>query len=111
VNYIKKTMPFIGAVDTIHYSVFENAILKAGFDILLSEDASIGGHQGPLINSERAHYAWIRTFAKYFLPQRFMTMLLRLKVYAEAFVMADELRIATTSYQIVCQKPERVKQL
>jgi sterol 24-C-methyltransferase len=114
VDYVKKTMPFIGAVDTIHYSVFENAMRKAGFEILLSEDASIGGHQGPLINSERAHYAWIRTFAKYFLPQRFTTMLLRLKVYAEAFVMADKLRIATTSYQIVCKKPDHhphVKQL
>ena len=107
VDYVSKTMPFIGAVDTVHFSEIEKAMKLAGFELILSEDASIGGHQGPLINSERSHYAWLRIFAKYLLPSRFMTMLRRLKVHAEAFVTADDLRIATTSYQIVCKKPER----
>lgn len=105
VGYVRRTMPFIGAVDTVHYKEVEQAMEKAGFKVLLSEDASIGGHQGPLINSEREYYAWIRTFARLFLPSRFMKMLRRLREDAEAFVAADELRIATTSYQIVCQKP------
>lgn len=106
-EHIKGTMPFIGAVDTVHYSEIEKAMEAAGFVVQISADASIGGHQGPLINSERKQYAWLRTFAKVFLPARFMTMLARLRVYAEAFVAADELRIATTSYQIVCQKPAK----
>jgi sterol 24-C-methyltransferase len=105
VDYVRRTMPFIGAVDTVRYQEVEDAMKKAGFKILLSEDASIGGHQGPLINSERKVYAWVRVFARLVLPSRFMKMLRRLKEDAEAFVAADELRIATTSYQIVCQKP------
>uniref|UniRef100_A0A7S4MPE2 Methyltransferase domain-containing protein n=1 Tax=Odontella aurita TaxID=265563 RepID=A0A7S4MPE2_9STRA len=109
VDHVKKTMPFIGAVDTVHYSEIERAMEAAGFVVTHSADASIGGHQGPLINSERKTYGWLRTFARVFLPVRFMHMLKRLRVYAEAFVAADELRIATTSYQIVCQKPKAIK--
>jgi len=109
VEYVQKTMKFIGAVDTVHYGEIEAAMKQAGFDVLLSEDASVNGHQGPLINSERRHYAWLRFLAKNLLPQRFRAMLLRLRIYAEAFVAADDLRIATTSYQIVCQKPLAAK--
>jgi len=109
VDYIRRTQPFIGAVDSVHYSEIESAMEKAGFSILLSEDASIGGHQGPLINSERKVYGWIRTFARLVLPKRFMQMLRRLREDAEAFVAADDLRIATSSYQIVCQKPHSQK--
>ena len=105
VDHVKRTMPFIGAVDNPRYQEIEEAMKKAGFKILLSEDASIGGHQGPLINSERNTYWWLRSFAKFFLPRRFIRMLRRLREDAESFVEADRLRIATTSYQIVCQKP------
>lgn len=107
VEHVKKTMPFIGAVDTVHYSEIEKAMTAAGFVVTLSADASIGGHQGPLINAERKTFGWLRTFARVFLPSRFIVMLRRLREYAEAFVAADELRIATTSYQIVCQKPAK----
>lgn len=106
VDHIKRTMPFIGAVDNPRYQEIEKAMEAAGFKVILSEDASIGGHQGPLINSERAHYAWLRFFARAFMPRRFIKMLRRLREDAESFVAADELRIATTSYHIVCQKPE-----
>lgn len=105
VDHVRRTMPFIGAVDTVHYSEIENAMKQAGFTILLSEDASIGGHQGALINSERSHYWWVRVFARLLLPAKFIRMLRRLREDAEHFVEADRLRIATTSYQIVCQKP------
>lgn len=105
VDHVKRTMPFIGAVDNPRYQEIEDAMKAAGFKIVLSEDASIGGHQGPLINSERKTYWWLRFFARAMLPARFMKMLRRLREDAESFVAADELRIATTSYQIVCQKP------
>mmetsp|Transcript_27210 Transcript_27210/g.59024 ORF Transcript_27210/g.59024 Transcript_27210/m.59024 type:complete len:361 (+) Transcript_27210:338-1420(+) len=105
VDHVNRTMPFIGAVDNPRYQEIEAAMTKAGFRVLLSEDASIGGHQGPLINSERKTYWWLRSFARFFLPRRFIKMLRRLREDAESFVEADRLRIATTSYQIVCQKP------
>lgn len=105
VDHVRRTMPFIGAVDNPRYQEIEQAMKNAGFKVILSEDASIGGHQGPLINSERATYWWLRFFARAFLPTKMMTMLRRLREDAESFVAADELRIATTSYHIVCEKP------
>jgi sterol 24-C-methyltransferase len=105
VDHVRRTMAFIGAVDNPRYQDVEQAITNAGFKIILSEDASIGGHQGPLITSERGTYWWVRFFARAFLPKKFMMMLRRLREDAESFVAADELRIATTSYQIVCEKP------
>lgn len=105
VEHIRKTMPFIGAVDTIHYTAFEDAIKRAGFRISFSQDISIDGHQAPLIEKERQHYAWLRTFARHFLPQRFSELLARLKLYVQHFVDADETGIATTSWQIICEKP------
>ena len=103
---VRKTMPFIGAVDTVKYTEIEKSMREAGFTVLSSRDASSGGHQGPLIQSERSHYRWVRYFARLFLPVRFTSLLDRLKTHAEAFVTADELGVATTSYHIVCQKPD-----
>jgi sterol 24-C-methyltransferase len=108
VDHVRRTMPFIGAVDNPRYQEIEKAMENAGFQIL-SEDASIGGHQAPLINMERRTYWWLRFLARAFLPKKFMMMLRRLREDAESFVAADELRIATTSYQIVCEKPLKEK--
>jgi len=104
-DHVAKTMPFIGAVDAPHYAVFEKAATDAGFQLLLSDDISLNGHQAPLIQAERRHYAWVRTFARLVLPRRFSELLERLKLYAQHFVDADELGLATTSFQILCQKP------
>ena len=106
VDLVESAILCLGAVDTIRYQEIEEAMKKAGFKVLLSKDASIDGHQASLINSERGHYWWLRFIARAILPKRFMTMLKRLRVGCESLQVADELRLSTTSYQIVCQKPE-----
>jgi sterol 24-C-methyltransferase len=107
VELMEKSMPALGAVTNPRYTQVEDAMKQAGFVILLSEEASCDGPnmtQSPLINKERKHFAWVRFFAKYLLPSRYMDMLLRLKMHVSAFVEGTDERIFTTSYQIVCQK-------
>jgi len=104
---LEKTMPVLGAVTNPRYSEVEDAMKKAGFVIVSSKEASCDGPtQAPMINKERAHFAWVRFFAKYLLPSRYMDLLLRLKQHVEAFVEGTEEEIFTTTYQIVCQKKE-----
>jgi len=112
VDLIARTMPFIGAVDNPPVSLYEDAMKKAGFKVVLSEDASIDGHQGSLISLERNRFAWIRTLVRTLvrvriLPPYFPDMMQRLRTNADAFNRSDELRIATSSYQIVCEKPAK----
>lgn len=104
---IRHLTPLLGAVDTVHYKEVEDAIKKAGFKILLSEEASRGekGIQGPLIQSERETFAWLGTFSKYFLPKRFTMMLERMDEGVQTFIDVDAMRLGTTSYQIVIEKP------
>jgi sterol 24-C-methyltransferase len=109
-DLVARTAPFIGAVDTSTVEEIVAPMERAGFAVLLSENASIGGHQSPLIGSERKHYAWLRKLVRagvktQLLPAHFPVLMNRLKTDAEAFVKADEMGLATTSYQIVCQKP------
>ena len=103
---VHKTMPFIGAVDTVKYTEVETSMRDTGFKVLPSQDASLGGHQGPLIQSERSHYKWEQYFVCLFLPAQYTSLFDRLKTHPEAFVMAEELGLATTSYHIVRQKPD-----
>lgn len=110
VNIVDRTRPFIGAVDTPTVGEIEDSMKKAGFEIVLSENASKGGHQSPLITSERKHFALVRKLVAVgvrsgLVPQHVSLLLNRLKKDAEAFLAADEMRLATTSYQIVGEKP------
>lgn len=110
VDLVTRSGPFIGAVETIPASEMEQAMKNVGFKILFSGDASIDGHQASLIVQERKFYAIIRKFIDFgvkihLLPKHFPLLMSRLKKDAEAFTKADELGIATSSYQIICQKP------
>jgi sterol 24-C-methyltransferase len=109
-DLVNRTKPFIGAVDTVAAEEITGSMKKAGFEILLSENASIGGHQSALIMSERKYFGFLRKLVAIgvksrLLPPHFPPLFNRLKKNADAFVAADQMGLATTSYQIVCQKP------
>jgi len=83
---------------------------KAGFKILLNEDASVGGHQYPLIEKAEGFFTavqWILSLLTqiHVLPKHFLTLFERLTKDGEAFVEADKLGLFTTSWQIIAQKP------
>jgi hypothetical protein len=63
-----------------------------------------------LIKGERKHFGLLRRGIKlglkaHLFPEHFASLFQRLGEGAEAFVVADQLGLATTSYQIVCRKP------
>jgi sterol 24-C-methyltransferase len=110
VDLVRRTQPYIGAVDTPTVAEVEASMKKAGFTIVRSENASIGGSQSALIASERQHFAWLRTLVAWgvrsgLLPRHIPLLLNHLKRDAEAFVRADAMGLATTCYQIVAEKP------
>ncbi len=110
VALMRETCAVIGAVDTPSPAEVESALRQAGFVVLSSRDASIGGHQSGLIQRERRHFGLLRRGMKLgvkarLVPSHFATLFQRLGKGAEAFVQADQLGLATTSYQILCQKP------
>jgi sterol 24-C-methyltransferase len=107
---MKRTAAVIGAVDTPSPDEVEDAMRAAGLQVLSSQDASLGGHQSALIKGERKYFGLLRGSIKLavksrLFPQHFVPLLERLGEGGEAFVQADELGLATTSYQIICQKP------
>lgn len=105
-----KVKPVLGAVWTPKPTDFTEPLEKAGFKILLSADASVGGHQYPLIEKADFFFTGIRRVLSILtklrlIPQHFMTLFERLTKDGEAFVEADKMGLFTTSWQIIAQKP------
>lgn len=111
VDLIRRIKPLIGAIGTVSVETFVGALQKAGFNILINENASINGLQSPLIeNADRFFTRVTKTIktlvACKLLPAHFNTLFDRLTKDGQAFVEADKLRLVTTSHYIVAQKPK-----
>lgn len=109
-DLLNRIKPLIGAVDTPTTHEIKDTLEKVGFNILVSQDASIGGHQADLIEKADKYYTRtqkiIRCMVKLrLLPKHFGVLMDRLTKDGEAFVEADRLGIVTTSFQTVAQKP------
>jgi sterol 24-C-methyltransferase len=110
VSLLNRTRAVIGAVDTPSPEEICEPMRKAGFAILLSKDASLGGSQGLLINSENDYFASAKKLIDVLvkvrlLPRHFGHLFARLVKDIDAFIEVDRLGLATTSYQIVAWKP------
>jgi sterol 24-C-methyltransferase len=110
VDLVRRTRPYIGAIDTPAVAEVEASMTKAGFSIVRSVNANVAGPQTGLIDSERRHFAWLRKLVALgvrsgLVPRHVPLLLNHLKRDAEAFVRADAMGLATTCYQIVCEKP------
>jgi len=106
---ISRVKPLIGAVSTPFPIDFESALEKAGFKILFSGDASVGGHQAELIEKAVWFYETftliINTLVWIGFPKHLKTLFDRLTKDGDAFIEADRLGLFTTSYQVIAQKP------
>jgi sterol 24-C-methyltransferase len=108
-DLMKRIKPLIGAIGTPSVSRFEDLLRKTGFEIIISENASIDGLQAPLIENADKFFSRATRMIKFFvkckvLPQHFQALFDRLTKDGEAFVEADRLRLVTTSYYIIAQK-------
>lgn len=107
---LRKTKALIGAVYTPHPSVYEVALAKQGFKLIKSEEGSIAGHQFPLIEAARDFFMPVGTAVNWLseygiLPEDTATLLNRLNLYVDDFIESDRLRLFTTSWHIIAEKP------
>ncbi|KAJ5995285.1 hypothetical protein N7481_002262 [Penicillium waksmanii] len=108
---MRRVKPLIGAVGTPTQESLEQALTGSGFEIVKSENASIDGLQAPLIDTVDLYFRTLRQcilamVKLHVLPRHFKTLINRLCLDGQAFVKMDNMRLATTSYSIIAQKPK-----
>ena len=111
-DLMRHVKPLIGAVGTPTPESLEGALRDAGFVVLSSGNASIDGLQAPLINTVDLYFRTMRqvilSLVKlHLLPYHFKTLINRFCLDGMAFIKMDNMRLATTSYHIVAQKPDK----
>jgi len=107
---MRRVKPLIGAVGTPTPASLENAVESAGFTVIKSENASQGGLQSPLIDKVDIYFRGVRQMILALvklrcLPPHFKTLIDRLCLDGQAFVKMDNMRLITTSYWVVAEKP------
>ncbi|KAH8905195.1 S-adenosyl-L-methionine-dependent methyltransferase [Coniochaeta sp. PMI_546] len=111
VELMGRVKPLIGAVGTPTPEILEEALEEAGFVVVKSENASLGGLQAPLIDKVDIYFRAVRQLILAgvklrMLPYHFKTLINRLCLDGQAFVKMDKMRLISTSYWIVARKPE-----
>jgi sterol 24-C-methyltransferase len=107
---LKRIKPLIGAIDTPTGDEIKTKLENVGFQVLMSKDISIDGHQAPLIEKVDKFYERMQKLIHmmvkiHFLPKHFKTLFDRFAQDGECFIEADRLRLFTTSFQTIAQKP------
>ncbi|RAK95506.1 class I SAM-dependent methyltransferase [Aspergillus ibericus CBS 121593] len=107
---MRRVKPLIGAVGTPTPESLEKALTEAGFTVVRSDNASVGGLQAPLIDKVDFYFRSMRQVIlglvkTHVLPRHFKTLINRLCLDGEAFIKMDTMRLVTTSYRIIAQKP------
>lgn len=107
---MRRVKPLIGAVGTPTPAGLEKALVEAGFTVTKSDNASVGDLQAPLIDKVDIYFRAVRQMILGLvrvrvLPKHFKTLINRLCLDGQAFVKMDEMRLISTSYRIIAQKP------
>ncbi|KUI65564.1 Sterol 24-C-methyltransferase [Cytospora mali] len=110
---MRRVKPLIGAVGTPSPASFERALTDAGFKVTRSDNASVDtdGLQSPLIDKVDIYFRSMRQVILglvklHVLPTHFKTLIDRLCLDGQAFVKMDEMRLITTSYRLIAEKPK-----
>ncbi|OTA98723.1 hypothetical protein M426DRAFT_17130 [Hypoxylon sp. CI-4A] len=107
---MRRVKPLIGAVGTPTPTSFEKALLDAGFTVSKSDNPSIGDLQAPLIDKVDIYFRSVRRVIHGLvrvraLPPHFKILIDRLCLDGQAFVQMDNMRLITTTYRIIAEKP------
>ncbi len=110
-DLMKRIKPLVGAIGTPSDKEYVDLMKKAGFKILISEIPSVDGLQAPLIENADKFYKRMQKLIHFFvrykiLPKHFKPIFDRLTKDGEAFTEADRMRLVTSTYHVVAQKPE-----
>ncbi|KAI0549022.1 S-adenosyl-L-methionine-dependent methyltransferase [Xylaria curta] len=109
-SLMRRVKPLIGAVGTPTPASFEKSLHDAGFVVTRSDNPSIDGLQAGLIDKVDIYFRSVRRLINclakvHALPQHFKTLFDRLCLDGQAFVEMDNMRLITTTYRIVAEKP------
>ncbi|KAI0104084.1 S-adenosyl-L-methionine-dependent methyltransferase [Hypoxylon sp. NC0597] len=107
---MRRVKPLIGAVGTPTPAGFEKALMDAGFTVTKSDNPSIDGLQAPLIDKVDIYFRSVRRVIHGLvrlraLPPHFKILIDRLCLDGQAFVQMDNMRLITTTYRIIAEKP------
>ncbi|KAI0482681.1 S-adenosyl-L-methionine-dependent methyltransferase [Xylariaceae sp. FL0804] len=110
VELMRRTKPLIGAVGTPTPAGLEKALADAGLAVVRSDNPSIDGLQAPLIDKVDIYFRSVRRLIHGLvrvraLPKHFKVLIDRLCLDGQAFVEMDNMRLITTTYRIVAEKP------
>lgn len=108
-DLMRRIKPLIGAIGTPSIEGYAKALEKAGFKVLINENASLDGLQAPLIENADKFFTgltrWVHRLVKWkLLPSHFRLLFDRLTQDGQAFIEADRMRLVTTSHYFVAQK-------
>jgi len=109
-DLMRRVKPLIGAVGTPTPASFEAALTEAGFEVTLSDNPSADGLQAPLIDKVDGYFTSMQSVISgmvkmRLLPVHLKTLMDRFCLDGEAFVKMDNMRLCTTTYRIVAEKP------
>lgn len=109
---MSRVKPLIGAVGTPTPKYLEEAMGAAGFTVIRSDIPSEDGLQAPLIDKVDHYFRFMRQailglVKAHVIPHHFKTLIDRLCKDGEAFIRMDRMRLVTTTYRIVAQKPKQ----
>ena len=111
IDLVARACGVLGAIASPSLQDLTNAVQKAGFRIVVSEIPSIDEQQHRMISAEDRYFHWLRRGVRFgakarVLPGYFLPLVERLMQGADAFIELDRMRIGTTCYQIVGEKPD-----
>jgi sterol 24-C-methyltransferase len=106
---MRRIKPLIGAIGSPTVEQYISPMQKAGFDILVSRNASIDNLQAPLIENADRFYSRVEVLIKLsvkcrILPRHFKALFDRLTKDGDAIIEADRMGLATMSHYIVARK-------
>lgn len=109
VKLMQRIKPLVGAISTPSPEEMEEALRKAGFQILLSEDPSINKTQEPVLNAARHSFNRRLRLIQFLaamklIPKHFVLLFERFTQDGKALREAEELGLVTTSYHVVAEK-------
>lgn len=109
-DLLRKAKPLLGTVWSPRPKEFTDALEKAGFKIVSSEQASKGGYQWPLFAVADKFFPALTKISQFLvswsiIPKHFQTLLERLTKDCEAYIEGDKQGLFTTSWQIIAQRP------
>lgn len=110
VELMRRVKPLIGAVGTPTPKSLGQDLEDAGFTVIRSDNASVDGLQAPVIDKVDIYFRAMRRLILglvkvHALPPHFKTLINRLCLDGQAFVKMDKMRLISTSYRIIAEKP------